>query len=730
MGPKPLVIYKTTTFDQFASEYLDKFENRILDIDGYRGFLVQQKNWVAYLKPYKRYNTKLVLSDEASHLLRANLSTIRDANLIIDSIVGWLNTEGFSHQSIEEMNEKFGPQLELHKADVPAFAAAAADAIGFLRAMRKAQSETPVDFTKDPEAAAKQAAKDRKAAEANLKVVEAKKKVADVKPNAEAKQEAEEINQSKVEVTPNNIKPEAKVVEAPAKAKKQNRNNKGSEPDVKPAGKMADKKPDGKEAPMITPSNSDNDQPVQGFGSPVVNKEELVVNQINNMAALFGLSVQEFIARCRGPKQNYDSPANQMNQRVLSPTPFNLDVQPHPTQAQRYEPEHQFRPAAPQSSNTEYQPVSVVNNYTNSVYIPLTDLPEFDGKSDDVYMNEQWLEDFSELAEKNGWTERRKCNNFSKRLIGLALKWYKSLSSIERTNWEDLEAVFLEEFCNRRNEADRGVKYYNATQQSDESALEFLWRLSKLVPRELRIRDNKDHYYSHLNMYVSRLTDANFSSRVYDRNPKNLTELKNVVKDLERTAKLRVNLARRNRPSRDATSTHKIADKGIVGKNKPVVDGRKIGGVTQHGNKTMRRRAEVNYTNDGDEPFFEDEGVDHEDHPDDEEDGYAEEFEQGDEEADEAGCYEIQSNQTKSNQNYTNRRYRSPPPPNYVCARCKQTKNHCKCYVRRCVLCSKVHRDDDECPIVTALKLIAEEKLNGRTVQTGGQSTTSQQPLN
>ncbi|POM58111.1 Hypothetical protein PHPALM_37288 [Phytophthora palmivora] len=97
--------------------------------------------------------------------------------------------------------------------------------------------------------------------------------------------------------------------------------------------------------------------------------------------------------------------------------------------------------------------------------------------------------------------DEEKCLVFGDLLTGSARNWYRQLSRTTRSTWKDLIRNFQVQYCGRGVSVAR--QYYHARKRSDESPLEYLYRLNvaglrarlqiKNGPLEVR-REHVEHF--------------------------------------------------------------------------------------------------------------------------------------------------------------------------------------------------------------------------------------------
>ncbi|OWZ12288.1 LOW QUALITY PROTEIN: hypothetical protein PHMEG_00014577 [Phytophthora megakarya] len=142
----------------------------------------------------------------------------------------------------------------------------------------------------------------------------------------------------------------------------------------------------------------------------------------------------------------------------------------------------------------------------------ISDLKEFTGKDQDddrarackvksAFMRDQVSDD-------------EKCLTFADLLAGSAKNWYRQLSRSTRNKWSDLLSSFQIQYCGLGVSVAR--QYYHTRRRSDESPLDYLYRLNVAGLRaRLKIKDGsaKDRR-EHVDHYIETLEDQDLAERL------------------------------------------------------------------------------------------------------------------------------------------------------------------------------------------------------------------------
>ncbi|EGZ10226.1 hypothetical protein PHYSODRAFT_338895, partial [Phytophthora sojae] len=118
----------------------------------------------------------------------------------------------------------------------------------------------------------------------------------------------------------------------------------------------------------------------------------------------------------------------------------------------------------------------------------MSDLKEFSGKDQDEDRARSWISKVKSAFLRDQATDEEKCLTFADLLTGPAKNWYRQLGRSTRNKWSDLLRSFHIQYCGV------GVsvawQYYHSRKRSEESPLEYLYRLNvAALHARLKIKD-------------------------------------------------------------------------------------------------------------------------------------------------------------------------------------------------------------------------------------------------
>ncbi|KAE8885312.1 hypothetical protein PF003_g30692 [Phytophthora fragariae] len=118
----------------------------------------------------------------------------------------------------------------------------------------------------------------------------------------------------------------------------------------------------------------------------------------------------------------------------------------------------------------------------------ISDLKEFTGRDQDEDRARSWISKVKSALLRDRATDEEKCLTFADLLTGPAKNWYRQLSRSTRNKWSDLLCNFQIQYCGLG--VSRIWQYYQSRKKSDESPLEYLYRLNVAALRaRLKIKD-------------------------------------------------------------------------------------------------------------------------------------------------------------------------------------------------------------------------------------------------
>ncbi|KAE9268798.1 hypothetical protein PR003_g31325, partial [Phytophthora rubi] len=162
----------------------------------------------------------------------------------------------------------------------------------------------------------------------------------------------------------------------------------------------------------------------------------------------------------------------------------------------------------------------------------ISDLKEFTGRDQDEDRARSWISKVKSAFLRDQATDEEKCLTFADLLSGPAKNWYRQLARSTRNKWSELLRNFQVQYCGL------GVsvawQYYHSRKRSEESPLEYLYRLNVAALRaKLKIKDGDSKTRrEHVEHFIETLGDPDLADR--------LTLLRlNDVDDLEEVLRAR-----------------------------------------------------------------------------------------------------------------------------------------------------------------------------------------------
>ncbi|OWY97356.1 hypothetical protein PHMEG_00032132 [Phytophthora megakarya] len=144
----------------------------------------------------------------------------------------------------------------------------------------------------------------------------------------------------------------------------------------------------------------------------------------------------------------------------------------------------------------------------------ISDLKEFSGKDPDEDSARAWISKVKSAFMRDQASDEEKCLTFADLLAGSAKNWYRQLSRSTRNKWGDLLRSFQIQYCGLGVSVAR--QYYHARRRSDESPLDYLYRLNVAGLRaRLKIKDvsTKDRR-EHVDHFIETLEDPDLADRL------------------------------------------------------------------------------------------------------------------------------------------------------------------------------------------------------------------------
>ncbi|GMF36341.1 unnamed protein product [Phytophthora fragariaefolia] len=144
----------------------------------------------------------------------------------------------------------------------------------------------------------------------------------------------------------------------------------------------------------------------------------------------------------------------------------------------------------------------------------MSELKKFAGKYGDEDRARSWLGKVKSAFIRDQAPDQEKCLVSGDLLTGPARNWYRQLSRTTRSAWKDLHQRFQVQYCGRGVSVAR--QCYHARKRSDESPLEYLYRLKVAGLRtRLQIKDGPpDVRREHVEHFIETLDDRDLADQL------------------------------------------------------------------------------------------------------------------------------------------------------------------------------------------------------------------------
>ncbi|OWZ23107.1 hypothetical protein PHMEG_0002063 [Phytophthora megakarya] len=138
----------------------------------------------------------------------------------------------------------------------------------------------------------------------------------------------------------------------------------------------------------------------------------------------------------------------------------------------------------------------------------------FTGRDQDEDRARAWISKVKSAFMRDQASDDEKCLTFADLLAGSARNWYRQLSRSTRNKWSELLRSFQIQYCGLGVLVAR--QYYHARRRSDESPLDYLYRLNVAGLRaRLKIKDgNAKERREHVDHYIETLEDQDVAERL------------------------------------------------------------------------------------------------------------------------------------------------------------------------------------------------------------------------
>ena len=142
----------------------------------------------------------------------------------------------------------------------------------------------------------------------------------------------------------------------------------------------------------------------------------------------------------------------------------------------------------------------------------MAELKEFVGREKNEERTRNWISKVNLAFLRDQAPDDEKCLVFSDLLTSPARDWYKQLSRSTRTSWKALLVGFMVKYGDK-NGISVGRLYYQARKQSNETPMEYLYRLNVAAIRaKIPIRDGPSAIHKeYVNHYIGTLDDRDLA---------------------------------------------------------------------------------------------------------------------------------------------------------------------------------------------------------------------------
>ncbi|CAI5713846.1 unnamed protein product [Peronospora effusa] len=159
----------------------------------------------------------------------------------------------------------------------------------------------------------------------------------------------------------------------------------------------------------------------------------------------------------------------------------------------------------------------------------ISDLKEFHGRGQDEDRARIWVSTVKTAFIRNQEPDDERCLVLGGLLTGPAQNWYRQLGRSVRGNWKDLIQEFMIRFCGTGVPVVR--QYYHAKKRSEETPLDYLYRLNVLGLRaKMKIKDGSHKIQKdHVDHYILAVNDPELADKVTMLRLADVEELEEVL---------------------------------------------------------------------------------------------------------------------------------------------------------------------------------------------------------
>ncbi|KAE8967322.1 hypothetical protein PR001_g28138, partial [Phytophthora rubi] len=132
-------------------------------------------------------------------------------------------------------------------------------------------------------------------------------------------------------------------------------------------------------------------------------------------------------------------------------------------------------------------------------YVSSSTLEKFDEKAS-MGDRRSWWERFVNMSVQGGWTDKMMISELKMKMSSAVRNWRGQLSKHVQNNWRRLSGEFKRKYLKARTS--ESERYYTMRQKSNESAMEFLYRLNEAaVKAGIRYKKGKKYSIHHIKRF-------------------------------------------------------------------------------------------------------------------------------------------------------------------------------------------------------------------------------------
>ncbi|KAE8954030.1 hypothetical protein PR002_g32198 [Phytophthora rubi] len=135
-----------------------------------------------------------------------------------------------------------------------------------------------------------------------------------------------------------------------------------------------------------------------------------------------------------------------------------------------------------------------------------------------------WWERFVSMSVQGGWTDKMKISELKIKTSSAVRNWRDQLSKHVQNDWKRLSREFKRKYLKARTS--ESERYYTMRQKSNESAMEFFYRLNEAaVKAGIRYKKGKRDSAHHIKRFIKNLRDQQLKAILRNTRFHNLDDL-------------------------------------------------------------------------------------------------------------------------------------------------------------------------------------------------------------